>query len=493
MGGLSIMIATSSVYDIIVIGSGPAGQNAALEAASRGARVLVVEKEKRVGGACVQFGTIPSKTLRETAVTLTAFRSRSGGVYQIIHNDQLSITSLMNRLDQVVGAHQESTALCFEQSGVDRITGRARFLSSCDIVIEQVNGRNTIVSADRIVIATGSQPSHPDSVSVDHENILDSDSVLSMNYLPQSLIILGSGVIACEYASTFAALGVQVTIVDKWPSPLGFLDSELVNVFLERFQESGGTFRGGCRVESVRWDGVSSVEVTLESGEVLRADKALSALGRVANLGSLQIQNAGLCATDRGVLAVNEFCQTNVPHIYAAGDTIGPPSLASASMEQGRRAACHALSGEVPKDSDLIPSGIYTIPEISTVGMTEEQAVKCFGVPVVGRVTFDRLARAHIKADSKGLLKMISDPTGHKLLGVQIAGPGAAELIHQGQMALLGNMPVDAFATTTFNFPTMAEAYRLAALDIIHQRTPLRPRPYVRDEAWTCLVESSPI
>ncbi|GAB5444136.1 MAG: Si-specific NAD(P)(+) transhydrogenase [Fuerstiella sp.] len=464
------MITANDSFDVVVIGSGPAGQNAALEAASHGARTLIVERERRVGGACVQYGTIPSKTLRETAVTLTAFRRRSGGVYEIRHDSQLSVASLMTRLDQVVNAHQTAAERSLQISDVERAAGKASFVSPHEIRIRDTHARERIVTAQHIVVATGSRPRNPDNVDVDHENILDSDSILSMSYLPRSLVVLGSGVIACEYASTFASLGVRVIMIDKYPGPLGFLDSDLVDVFLQSFRASGGEFRGNCKVSSIDWDGVSAARVFFEDGEVLTADKALVAQGRIANLDSLRIENAGLAASDRGLLDVNEFCQTSVPHIYAVGDTIGPPALASASMEQGRRAMCHAFTGERHPSLGLIPAGIYTIPEMATVGLTEQQAIEKFGAAMVGKVDFDRLARAHIMASPGGLLKLVADGAGHKLLGVQVAGDAATELVHLGQMALMNDMTVDAFATTVFNFPTMAEAYRLAAVDIMHER-----------------------
>ena len=255
------MIIANRHFDVVVIGSGPAGQNAAVEAASCGARVLIVERERKVGGACVQYGTIPSKSLRETAVTLTAFRRRSGGIYEISHDSQLSLQSLMTRLDQVVHAHQNTAQQALDMSGVERARGKASFVSDHEVAIRDVLGNHETVTADRIVIATGSRPRNPPNVDVDHENILDSDSVLSMSYLPQSMVVLGSGVIACEYASTFAALGVRVVMVDKWPRPLGFLDDDLVGVYLQHFQESGGEFCGGRKVSSIDWDGVSSVRV----------------------------------------------------------------------------------------------------------------------------------------------------------------------------------------------------------------------------------------
>jgi len=487
MGEVRYMIATNHDYDVVVIGSGPAGQNAAVEAASHGARVLIVERERNVGGACVQYGTIPSKTLRETAITLTAFRRRSGGVYEISHDSQLNISSLMTRLDEVVNAHQNAAQQCLDMANVERAQGKASFVSPHEVEIKDVTGSTTTVTAQHFVVATGSRPRNPPNVDVDHENIFDSDSVLSMTYLPASLIVLGGGVIACEYASTFASLGVKVTIVDKWPSPLGFLDSDLVEVFLAQFRSNGGEFRGGSVVSSVDWDGVSAARVFLEDGEVLTADKALIAQGRVANLEQLGIENAGLEATDRGLLAVNEFCQTDVPHVYAVGDTIGPPALASASMEQGRRAMYHAFCGELHASDGLIPAGIFTIPELATVGLTEEQAISQYGGAMVGKVDFSRLARAHIMASPSGVLKLVADPTGHKLLGVQIAGSGATELVHLGQMALLNDMTIDTFATTIFNFPTMAEGYRLAALEIIYRRKAESASTNVKCETSTAL------
>ena len=482
------MIAPSNHYDIVVIGSGPAGQNAAIEAGRRGARVLIVEREKRVGGACVQYGTIPSKTLRETAVTLTAFRRRSGGVYNVTHDSRLSIWSLMARLDQVVTAHQDATECCLEMAGAERACGRASFVDPHELRIDTVSGQSWTVRADKIVVATGSRPRTPPHIAVDHENILDSDSILSMSYLPASLAVLGSGVIACEYASTFAALGVEVIIIDKWPGPLGFLDVELVDVFLNHFRANGGLFRGECSVQSVTWDGIKSVEVKLDSGEIIRTDKALAATGRIANLDSLNIENAGLKVSDQGLLDINAFCQTAVPHIYGVGDTIGPPALASTSMEQGRRAVCHALNETQPSSADLIPTGIYTIPEMAMIGLTEKQAIAKHGAALVGRVSFDRLARAHIKASDGGLLQLVADGRGERLLGIQIAGDSAAELIHPGQMAMVGNLPIDTFATTVFNFPTMAEAYRLAALEIILQRS---PRGCMRDTMAVAVDETA--
>jgi len=464
------MIADCLQFDVIIIGSGPAGQNAALEAAERSARVLLIEQELSVGGACVQYGTIPSKTLRETALTLSAFQRRSGDVYRVSRDAELSIVSLMKRLNDVVHAHQETTKHCLERVGINRVCGRARFVSENEISVTRVNGEQTIVQGHRIIIATGSRPRSPLNIKLDHENILDSDSILSMTYLPSSMLIVGGGVIACEYASTFSSLGVKVTMIDRAEWPLGFLDPELTDFFMRQLAVKGGSFRGSADLKCLSWDGVSSVTATLGNGEILRADKAFVALGRVANVDSLGLENAGLQPSERGLLKVNEFCQTSISHIYAVGDTIGPPALASASMDQGRRAAAHALDGTRHVGAGLLPTGIYTIPEIATIGLSERQAIEKVGKPVVARIPYTHVARAHIMASSDGMLKIICDAEGRKLLGVQIAGDGATELIHLGQMAMLGDMPIDIFVHATFNFPTMAEAYRLAALEIIHIR-----------------------
>lgn len=464
------MIAESPQYDVIVIGSGPAGQNAALEAANRSARVLVIEQEQHVGGACVQYGTIPSKTLRETAVTLSAFQRRSGDVYRVSCDAELSINSLIRRLNDVVHAHQKTTEICFERAGIARVCGRARFISPQEISITRVSGEQQLVRGTKVIIATGSRPRNPQKFEIDHENILDSDSILSMTYLPGSMLILGGGVIACEYASTFAALGVKVTMLDKADRPLSFIEPELAAFFLHQLTVHGGSFRGGCDLTSVTWDGVSSVQARLSTGETFHADKAFVALGRVANVDSLDLERIGLAPSSRGLIVVNENCQTTVSGVYAVGDTIGPPALASASMEQGRRAAVHALGGIGGPSDGILPTGIYTIPEIATIGLSEQQAIETVGNPLIARVSYNQVARAHIIASSGGMLKMVADAEGQKLLGLQIAGDNATELIHLGQMAMIGGMSVDAFVHTTFNFPTMAEAYRLAALEIIHQR-----------------------
>lgn len=457
-------------YDLVVIGAGPAGQKAAVQGAKAGRRVLVIDREPSMGGACVHQGTIPSKTLRETAAALVGFRRRSGGVFDVGESEDLRVASLLSRLSQVVRAHEKYIAGQLERNGIDIWHGRAAFSSATTMEITSVRGERREVKGSLFVIATGSRPRTPPDIAVDHENILDSDSILSMTYLPRSLVVLGAGVIASEYASVFAALGVEVVMVDKGDRPVSFLDPEITARFVEAFGKAGGRFIGGTQSHGVRWNGIDAVVMSLKNGEVIRADKALVALGRVANVEGLELEAAGLSLTDRGLIAVDEHCRTAVPHIYAAGDVIGPPSLASTSAEQGRRAVCHALGIAVGMPPELTPVGVYTIPEMAAVGLTEAQAKERHGDVIVGRARFEEVARGQISAIEDGLLKIVADGAGRRLLGVHIVGEGASDLVHLGQMALATGADVDAFVDSIFNFPTLAEAYRVAALDVVKQR-----------------------
>lgn len=457
-------------FDLVVLGSGPAGQKAAIEAANAGASVLLVEQERSVGGACVHRGTIPSKTLRETALSLQAFRRRTGSVFEVHTPADLQVVSLMTRMEQVVKAHERFMGAQVDRSRVVAWHGRASFSGTHEIEVLTVRGERRRARASAFVIATGSRPRAPKEIPIDHEHVLDSDSILSMVYLPASLTVLGAGVIASEYATIFAALGVRVTMIDKGERPVAFLDEELTDRFLVEFGKMGGTFLGRARVKGVEWDGVSSVRTTLEDGSVVESEKLLCALGREANLETLRIDRAGLATTERGLLSVDDDCRTAVPHVFAAGDVIGPPSLASTSMEQGRRAARAALGLASHAGRETIPMGIYTVPEMSSVGLTEKEAVRRFGGVVVGRAPFEELARGQIAAIESGMLKLVADPSGRRLVGVHIVGEGAAELIHVGQMALVYKSDVDAFVDNIFNFPTLAEAYRVAALEILAKR-----------------------
>ena len=455
--------------DFLVIGSGPAGQKAAVAAVKAGRHVVMIEQERGVGGACVHRGTIPSKTLRESALQMTRLR-RNAAMLESAPRAGMEVATLMGRLEEVVGAHVVYMGRQIDRNRIERHHGRARFLSDHVVEMLSLDGRQTRFTADVIFIATGSRPRNPPEIAIDHENLLDSDSVLSMLYLPASLTGLGGGVIASEYASIFAALGVKVTMIDKADRPLKFMDGELVGKFLEAFARADGIYLGSEGVRHVEFDGASRVLTTLGSGAVIESDKMLVALGRAANIEDLNLAATGVVPTARGLLAVDESCRTSVPHIYAVGDVIGPPSLAATAMEQGRRAANAALGLPPGQPAEMIPIGIYTIPEMASVGLGETEASQRHGGFLVGRARFDEVARGQISGITDGLLKLIADPSGRKLLGVHIVGEGATELVHVGQMALLAGMEVDAFVENIFNFPTLAEAYRVAALDLVTRR-----------------------
>lgn len=462
------MIQTS--YDIVVIGSGPAGQKAAVQAAKAKKRVALLEKTRELGGSCVHRGTIPSKTLRENALRVRNMRLNA----ELAHfelAEETELATLIDQLGHVLAEHDKYMRRQLERNEINLIHGRASFISANEIKIEKVQKETEIIRSEHFIIATGSYPRQPDNIPIDHENLFDSDSILSMLYLPKSLTVLGGGVIASEYASIFQALGVSVTMIDRYPRPLGFLDDDLTARFVKGFEEMGGTWIGSAQIAKCYWNGVNSVITECDTGVTVKSDKLLCAAGRAANVKDLKIENAGLKLNSSGLISVDENLRTEVPSIYAAGDVIGFPSLASASMEQGRRASCNALGIEVGSMTNTIPTGIYSIPELSSIGLSETQAVKEYGKVLVGRANFEEIARGQISGLSNGMLKIVCEPQGYKILGIMIVGEGATELIHIGQMALLSNVDVDIFVESIFNFPTLAEAYRVAALDIIGKRS----------------------
>lgn len=460
---------SQSKFDVIVIGSGPAGQKSAVQAAKVGKKVAIIERDKVIGGACVHRGTIPSKTLRENALRVKNMR-QNAELIDFELGEDTEMATLVHRLEDVLSAHDSYMRQQIDRNNIERIHGRASFIDKQSLSVKQVNGQTRTLVADKIIIATGSFPRNPDNIPIDHEYIFDSDSILSMLYLPASLTVLGGGVIASEYASIFQALGVKVTMIDKYPSPLGFLDGDVVEIFVEAFRNMGGTWLGNQQVEKVYWDGSSHVVTECADGTVVKSQRLLCAAGRIANVADLQLENAGLSLNNRGVIEVDEHLRSSVDTIYAAGDVIGPPSLASASMEQGRRAAANALDMPTGSMSQLIPAGIYSIPELSTVGMTEAQAKEQYGDILVGQAKFSEVARGQISGNTEGMLKIIAAPDGKKILGVMIVGENATEVIHIGQMAMLCEADVDIFVESTFNFPTLAEAYRIAALAILAKR-----------------------
>jgi NAD(P) transhydrogenase len=465
---------TPESFDLIVIGSGPAGQKAAIQAAKCGRKVALIERSREMGGACVHKGTIPSKTLRENALRVRAMRENAE-IVQFELPEDTELATLITRLGDVLDAHDEYMRRQITRNQVELVHGRARFVSATQIEVTHVQGHHSLLAAPAIVIATGSEPRAPDNIAIDHEHVLDSDSILSMLYLPRSLVVLGGGVIASEYASIFQALGVKVTMIDRYPQPLGFLDDDLTRTFVAGFEDLGGTWMGNTQVVKAYWNGFDAVVTELADGRLVKSEKLLCAAGRVASVKELELENAGLQLNERGLIAVDNNLQTAIAGIYAAGDVIGPPSLASASMEQGRRASCNALGLSLGHLNGLLPSGIYSIPELSAVGLSEKQAREKYPNAIVGSARFDEIARGQISGIQNGLLKIVCDEAGDEILGVMIVGEGATELIHIGQMAMLNHNKVDIFVDTIFNFPTLAEAYRVAALSVIGQRNQRRP------------------
>jgi NAD(P) transhydrogenase len=453
---------TSQSFDFLVIGSGPAGQKAAIQAAKAGKRVAIIERERQVGGNCVHTGTIPSKSLREHAL-----RQR---VRHVNLMDE-PISSLLDGVGETIAAHDTYMAAQLERNHITLLRARASFNNPHELALRRIDGSHGVVRAPTIVIATGSRPRTPPHLAVDHEHVLDSDSILSLAYLPRSLLVLGGGVIASEYAAMFAALGCKVAQADQLDRPLAFLDPELTAFYVDELRRNGGEYIPRATAVNTRFDGISQVRTEFQDGQIIMADKVLVALGRLANVDGLKLDVAGVALTARGHIQVDDHLQTTARGVYAAGDVVGPPALASVSMEQGRRAACHALGLLVPQDPvSRLPTGVYTIPEIGTVGLDEHEAHRHFGGALVGRARFEEIARGQINGSQRGLLKLISDPGGRRVVGVQIVGDGATELVHIGQIGIAAELDVDAYVDNVFNFPTMAEAYRIAAFDIVKQR-----------------------
>ena len=458
----------ANTFDIIIIGSGPGGQKAAIQAAKAGKRVAIIEKALDAGGECLFHGTIPSKTFREAALNVANIRRNSSAFNFELTND-LEIRSLITRLDQVIETHKSAIYRQLSRNDVTLIHGKGRILTPNSVEVLKIDGSLLTLNTDYLVIATGSRPRQPDGIHIDHEHILDSDSILSMIYLPQSLTVLGGGVIASEYASIFAHLGVKVTMIDRAPRPLMFMDPELVQVFQDHFKNEGGLYYGSEEIASVQWDGVSQVTTQLHSGKEIKSDKLLVALGRIANVVDLGLEQVGIELTERGHIVANDVYQTSVPNIYAVGDVIGRPSLAATAMEQGRRAVCHALDIEFSKEDERMPIGIYAIPELASIGLSEAAARAEYGDIVVGKANMEEVVRAQISGDTSGMLKLIATPDGKKLLGVHIISEGASDLIHAGEIAIINHNDVSTFLENVLNFPTMSQAYRIAALDIYNQ------------------------
>ena len=454
-------------YDVLVVGSGPGGQKAAIQAAKLGKKVVIIEKSPFLGGAGIHTGTLPSKTLRETALIYSGFKQRAIFGLQLILNRDVTLSELLHRKTEVTRAQMEVILDQFSRNRVEVAYGTASFVDEHTMVVRADGSSSEEYQADFIILAPGSRPSRPSDVPFDSAHIYDSDTILGLDRIPANLTVIGGGVIGCEYACIFAALGVKVSLVDKKQRLLNFADEEVVTNLMYWMRHSGVTMRLNEEVTGIKVEGPCKVATRLKSGKVIVAEKLLYTMGRMGNSDSLNLAAVGLKADSKGLISVNESFQTGIPHIYAIGDVIGFPSLASTSMEQGRRAVCHALEieGRTCEVPGFIPYGIYTIPEISMVGETEE-SLSLKGVPYeTGCAYFHEVARGQIIGDTHGMLKLIFDRNTRKLLGVHIVGERASELIHIGQAVMSYGGPIDYFKDAVFNYPTLSDAYKEAALN----------------------------
>lgn len=457
-------------YDLLVIGTGPSGQKAAVQGAKAGKRVAIVEKRHSVGGVCVNTGTIPSKTLREAALYLSGFRERNiyGASYRV--KQRIAMEDLVFRCDYVMRNEMEVIKHQMLRNRIDLLEGSAAFTDPHTVKITSFNGSEQSFTAGVIVVAVGTTPTRTPDVPFTPNRIVNSDEIMSMTEIPRTLCVVGAGVVGVEYASIFATLGVRVTLIDMRPTLLSFVDEELVDALTYHLRGLRVTVRLGEKVEGIELDlNEDQVVTKLESGKRIVSQKALHSIGRTGATASLNLPAAGLTADSRGRLQVNEHYQTAVPHIYAVGDVIGFPSLASTSMEQGRLASAHAFGVKATSMPELFPYGIYTIPEMSMVGRTEEELTKA-GIPYeIGKAYYNEIARGQIIGDHIGMLKLIFSLEDRRLLGVHAIGEGASELIHIGQAVLAFGGTIDYFVNTVFNYPTLAETYKVAALDGINR------------------------
>jgi len=451
-------------YDLAVIGSGPAGQKGAIAAAKLRKKVVVIDRRDMVGGCSLHLGTIPSKTMREAILYLSGIRQRTfyGADYRA--KEDISPKDLSQRVDIVLQREIDVVKAQLKRNGVSAINGLAHFADPNTIEVENPDGAVSKITADTILVACGTRPAENPLIVTDGERVFNSDQLLHLPLIPRDLIVVGGGVIGLEYAAMMTALNTRVTLIDQRPTLLDFADREVIESLCHHLREEGVTFRLGEKVLSVTRDG-DRVIAQLESGKTVKGDALLYAVGRQANSDLLHLGAAGISADERGKIAVNEYFQTSVPHIYAAGDVIGFPALAATSMEQGRLAIAHSLGLPMKTAPHLLPFGIYTIPEISMVGRTEQELTAAKVRYEVGLSRFGELARAQMIGDERGMLKLLFDPDTLRLFGVHVMGESATEIIHIGQAVLSMGGTIDYFRDTVFNYPTLAEAYKVAALN----------------------------
>ena len=452
-------------YDLAVIGSGPAGQKGAIAAAKMRKRVAVIDRRDMVGGCSLHLGTIPSKTMREAMLYLSGMRQRTfyGADYRA--KDDISARDLSQRVDVVLQREIDVVRSQLKRNGVTTIHGMARFADANTLEIEGSEGGSSTITADTILIACGTRPAENPLIVTDGKRVFNSDQLLHLPLIPRDLIVVGGGVIGLEYAAMMTALGTRVVHIDQRPTLLDFADHEIIESLCHHLREEGVTFRLGEQVTSVTTENGERVIAHLESGKTVKGDALLYAVGRQANSDLLRLEATGIVPDDRGRIKVNENFQTVVPNIYAAGDVIGFPALAATSMEQGRLAVVHSMGLPMKTSPHLLPFGIYTIPEISMVGPTERDLTAAKVRYEVGISRFGELARAQMIGDERGMLKLLFDPDTLRLLGVHVMGESATEIIHIGQAVLAMGGTIDYFRDTVFNYPTLAEAYKVAALN----------------------------
>lgn len=452
------------LYDLIVIGSGPAGQKGAIAAAKVGKKVAVIDQKSMIGGVSVHRGTIPSKTLREVIIYLSGIRQRAfyGKDYAV--KEEISSDDLNTRIRLVEGREMEVVNDQLKRNGIHLYFGSARFRDEYTVEIDDEEG-GTVLKGEHFLIACGTRPADNPDIPFDGETIINVDEILRLKQMPKEMIVVGAGVIGLEYASMFSAMDVKVTLVEKHSTILPFVDYEIVERLMFHLRNQNTVFRLGESIAKVVKNEEGFVEAHLESGKILKAETFLYAVGRQANSDTIHLDVLGIDADERGRISVNENFQTQLPHVYAAGDVVGFPALAATSMEQGRLAACRMFGAPAQYVPELLPYGIYTIPEISMIGKTEQELTAQKIPYEVGVSKFVELARGGIMGVELGLLKLLFDPKSHKLLGVHIIGETATELIHIGQAVISFGGTIEYFRDTVFNYPTLAEAYKVAALD----------------------------
>jgi NAD(P) transhydrogenase len=456
----------SGTFDLVVIGSGPAGEKGAVQAAYFGKRVALVERAPKLGGACVHTGTLPSKTLREAALYVTGFQRRELYGMSLEIDRQASLRQLMGRLHAVTETQETQIGANLERHGVTVFQGDGTFVDAHTVAVRRDGAEVARLQAGVFLIATGSSPHRPAGVPFDDTDVEDSDTILDLDRIPDALAVIGGGVIGCEYACLFAALGTRITIVEGRPALMSFLDDEMSAGLTAALERKGGAVLLGDGAERIDRVPGGPLRVLLKSGRVLEVDKILYSAGRAGNTRGLGLEAAGVNADPRGRIPVNGVFQTSQPHVYAAGDVVGNPALASVSMDQGRVAVCHAFGfGYKTRVDPINPYGIYTIPEISMVGATEAELRQRGVAYEVGRARFEQNARGQIIGDRDGMLKLLFDAGTRKLLGVHIMGDRATELVHIGQMVLELGGGIDQFIDCVFNFPTLSEVYKYAAYD----------------------------